>query len=112
MRGVMKKLVVPVSDARKFLPFSLKVPLLLRSISYYFNRKTLNIFRFWSDRPQVVKLEIYDTTGRLMLAPFSGAVSIGEHEVVVNAGDLPSGAYIAVLVGEGQRVIRKIALVR
>lgn len=95
----MTKLVVPVTNVCKFLPFSLKIPLLLRSISYYFNRKTLNIFRFWSDRPQVVKLEVFNLTAKLELLPFSGAVSIGKHQVVVHAGDLPSVAYIAILSG-------------
>lgn len=59
-----------------------------------------------------MKLEIYDYLGKLVMVAFSGAVSIGEQSVTINAGDLASGNYFAVFSGEKQRVTRKMVLVR
>ncbi len=75
-----------------------------------FNNSTT--FRFWSDRPQAVRLEVFDITGKSVMVPFSGAVSVGEQSVTINASDLPSGNYFAVFSGEKQRVTRKMVLVR
>jgi len=75
-----------------------------------FNASTT--FRFWSDRPQTVRLEVFDITGKLIRVPFSGAVSAGEQSVTINACDLASGNYFAVFSGEKQRVTRKMVLVR
>jgi len=75
-----------------------------------FNASTT--FRFAVDRPQNVRLEIFDITGKSVIVPFSGAVSVGEHQVIVNAGELASGSYFAVLRGESQVMTRKMMLVR
>ncbi len=75
-----------------------------------FNASTT--FRFWIDHPQTVRLEIFDITGKSVMAPFSGAVSVGVHSITINVGDLPSGTYFAVLTGEVQRVTKKMLLVK
>jgi hypothetical protein len=75
-----------------------------------FNAST--IFRFCIDRPQEVRLEVFDINGKTVMVPFSGAASVGEHVVRIEAGDLSSGVYAAVLTGEGQKVTRKITFLK
>jgi hypothetical protein len=41
-----------------------------------------------------VTINVYDVTGRVVATLVDGMVAAGQHEVVFEAGSLPSGVYI------------------
>ncbi len=51
-------------------------------------------FSFTLDAAQAVSVRVYDVTGRVVATLVEGAVGAGEHEVLFEAGSLPSGVYV------------------
>ena len=64
--------------------------------------------RYSMDATGLVELAVYDRIGRLVRTLINGMVAQGEHDVVFNADDLPSGMYVCRLTtvaGVDQRMI-------
>jgi len=59
-----------------------------------------------------VALRVYDITGRLVETLVDGWRSAGTHELSWEAGDLPSGMYLAVLEAGGAKSVQKMMLVK
>ena len=57
-------------------------------------------------------LEVFDATGRLVATPAAGRRDAGKYTARFDAASLPAGTYIAVLRSSGQRVSRKLLLLR
>lgn len=75
-----------------------------------FNSST--ILRYRLPEKGVVTLKIYDMIGREVATLFEGAGGPGEQAVLFDAGDLPSGIYIARMTAGKQTQIRKIVLMK
>ena len=60
-------------------------------------------FDFTLDQPAPTRLTFYDVWGRVALRAFHGDRMVGAHSVTLDASELASGAYIAVLEVSGQR---------
>jgi hypothetical protein len=59
-----------------------------------------------------VTVEIYDTRGRQVAILLGGVRGSGYHEVTWDAGAKASGTYFLVLTTQGQRLVRKLSLVK
>lgn len=57
-----------------------------------FNPRTA--ISFTLNRAEHVTLRVYDPLGRLVATLLDGPLAAGEHEVVFDAGDIPSGIYL------------------
>ncbi len=75
-----------------------------------FNASTT--LRFSIDRPQKIKIEIYDLMGKSVMSVFNGIVSNGEHSIIIDAAALSSGSYFCVLSGESKRILRKMTVIK
>jgi hypothetical protein len=51
-------------------------------------------FTFTLEQARAVTINVYDVTGRVVATLVDGMVAAGQHEVVFEAGSLPSGVYI------------------
>ncbi len=65
-----------------------------------------------SDPVADVRIEIFDTAGRLVDKLDAGPLGPGLHSLPWNAGDLPSGVYGVRLLGEGNLATGKMLLLR
>ncbi|MEM1269895.1 MAG: T9SS type A sorting domain-containing protein [Bacteroidota bacterium] len=69
--------------------------------------------RFAVAQEQVVDLELFDATGRRVMTLFSGTATANETiDVRVDAASLPSGMYLARLVGDSFSTTKKLMLVK
>lgn len=68
--------------------------------------------RFTLPRPARARLSAYDLLGREVRVIENRARAAGEHAVVFEAGDLPSGVYLVELVAGRERAVRKVLLVK
>ncbi len=68
--------------------------------------------RFGIDRPERATLSVYDLGGRFVAALFDDCPAVGNHQVVWNAGRLPSGLYLVRLESAGRIETAKVALVK
>lgn len=75
-----------------------------------FNASTT--LRFSTDRPQRIKIEIYDLMGKSVMSVFNGIVSNGEHSIIIDAAALSSGSYFYVLTGESRRLTKKMTILK
>jgi hypothetical protein len=75
-----------------------------------FNQSTF--IRFILDRPSSVNLLVYDVTGRRVEQISAGAMSIGYHQIALDAGNLPSGYYYYEARYSGQSLFGKILLLK
>lgn len=75
-----------------------------------FNASTT--LQFSVDRPQRIKMEIYDLMGKFELSAFDGILSNGHHSITINAEGLSSGSYFYVLTGENQRLTKKMTVLK
>jgi hypothetical protein len=57
-------------------------------------------------------LKVYDTLGRLAGMVFEGNLNAGEHKLQIEGKDLSSGLYFTVLEQEGNKMIRKLVLLK
>jgi len=75
-----------------------------------FNASTA--LRFSIDRPQRIKIEIYDLMGKSVMSVFNGIISKGEHSIMIEAAALSSGSYFCVLSGESKQILRKMTIIK
>ena len=75
-----------------------------------FNPSTTIVFRL--ERPQSVRLEIYDLRGRRVDVPLDAPLGEGRHETSWDASGQPSGVYVARLSTADGSFERRIALVK
>ncbi|MEM6645891.1 MAG: T9SS type A sorting domain-containing protein, partial [Bacteroidota bacterium] len=59
-----------------------------------------------------VSLVVYDLLGRPVQTLVDGTVAAGAHEVVFEAGNLPSGTYVYRLQAGGQTLTRTLVLMK
>ena len=71
-----------------------------------------SIIRFSLPRYQYVTLKVFDVLGREMATLVDGELSPGEHSVVFNAKDLPSGVYFYRLQAGSFAQTKKLILLR
>jgi len=64
------------------------------------------------DKPADVKLIVLDIMGREIMTLVNGIQSSGEHKVIFNGSDLPSGVYFYKLEAARQVLIKKMMLVK
>jgi hypothetical protein len=57
-------------------------------------------------------LRVYDLLGREVATLVDGQLEAGTYEVPFEAGDLPSGPYLYVFVSGGDRMVKKMLLLR
>ena len=67
---------------------------------------------FELDRPQRVRLVLYDILGRAVRTLVDGDCAAGTHRVTLEAGDLPAGVYLYRLETATRREARKLLLVK
>jgi len=60
----------------------------------------------------LVRLSIYDLSGREIAQLVEGMVFVGTHEVTFNARSWPSGLYLVQLESGGQTALRKLTLIK
>jgi hypothetical protein len=75
-----------------------------------FNPSTQIRFTLYSSH--VTRLTVYDILGREVAVLIDGPMSAGTHSVTFDATGLPSGVYLVALEHAGQRVVRRISLVK
>jgi poly(beta-D-mannuronate) lyase len=68
--------------------------------------------RFTLAEAQVVRLQLFDMSGRLVRNLFDGHRDPGEHRVTWEAKLEPSGTYLVVLQGDGNVRARKVVLLK
>lgn len=68
--------------------------------------------RFSLPRPARTRLAVFDLLGREVRVVENRARAAGEHAVVFEAGDLPSGLYVVELVAGRERAVEKVLLVK
>lgn len=68
--------------------------------------------RFTLDRPQGVRLELFDVTGRLVRELYDGHLDAGDHRMTWDARSESSGTYLVVLRGDQGTRTRKVVLVK
>jgi len=68
--------------------------------------------RFSLAAPAVVRVMLYDSSGRLVRRLLDGPASAGDHAVLLDAGDLPSGVYFYRVEVDGAGETRKAILAR
>ncbi|MBE0433724.1 S8 family serine peptidase [candidate division WOR-3 bacterium] len=64
--------------------------------------------KFGSPDERIVRIGIYDITGRLVRTAFDGRAQIGENEVRINKKSLPAGSYFIKTEAEDYQDTRKI----
>jgi hypothetical protein len=69
-------------------------------------------FTFTLDAAQAVTVRVFDVTGRVVATLVDGSVSAGDHEVVFEAGSLPSGVYIYRLDTEAGALSGRLTVAR
>jgi hypothetical protein len=82
-------LTVDTEDVRNGIPGSFT---LSQNYPNPFNPTTTIPFEL--EHPQHVDVTLYDALGRQISVLASGILSAGQHEVTVDASELPSGSYI------------------
>ena len=56
-----------------------------------------------------IQLEVYDLAGRRVAVPWSGGLPAGDQQILVDAGNWPSGMYWLIATdGRGARLTRKV----
>jgi hypothetical protein len=75
-----------------------------------FNASTTINYRLY--KPSAISLDIFDELGRKIENIFNGSVSAGEHRVVWDAGDMPSGLYFFNINASGSCKTIKMLLVK
>lgn len=70
------------------------------------------IIRYHLMRTERVRLRVFDLRGRMVRSLLDGIQAGGEHRMALQANNLASGVYFVVLQTEGQRLSRKVTLVR
>jgi len=60
----------------------------------------------------VITLKLYDILGREIKEIVNRQYSVGDHQILFNSGQLPSGLYILILKTEKEYVSRKIVLLK
>ncbi len=75
-----------------------------------FNPRTT--LRYDLERAGVTSVRIYDLNGRMVTTLFEGRQTAGHHTLDWDAGDLPSGAYFALLCAGDLRVAQQLLLVK
>ncbi|MDP8240831.1 MAG: C25 family cysteine peptidase [Candidatus Hatepunaea meridiana] len=73
---------------------------------------SMTTIQFGVDKPEEVKLNIYDLMGRRVAALYSDEARVGYHNVVWDASALASGLYIVRLESAGRMKTTKAALIR
>ena len=68
--------------------------------------------QFSLSRDDAVKLRVYDVNGRLVQTLLERTMPAGEHRVMFEAGNLPSGMYIARLENSAMSKSQKLMLVK
>ena len=68
--------------------------------------------RFSLSRDDAVKLRVYDVNGRLVQTLLERTMPAGEHRIMFEAGNLPSGMYIARLENSAVSKSEKLMLVK
>lgn len=68
--------------------------------------------RFTLPSSQQVSLRVYSVTGQLVRTLVDAALPPGDHSAMFRAGDLPSGAYFAVLKAGSVQMSRTLMLIR
>jgi len=63
-------------------------------------------------RETIVNLSVYDLLGREVKVLLDGRLAAGYHEILFDAGDLPSGVYFYRLTSPGLSVTRRMAIIR
>lgn len=94
-------------------PASLNVPeeaVLLSAFPNPFNPSTTIGFQL--EEAAMVKLAVFDITGREAARLVEGWLSEGAHQAVFDCGDLVSGVYFARLEGESVNCVKKLLLVK
>ncbi len=68
---------------------------------------------FEPERPQAVRLDLFDALGRQVAVLYEGTPAAGQSiEARVDGRGLPAGVYLARLSGDGVRLTRQLVLVR
>ena len=75
-----------------------------------FNNETRISYKL--EKASLVRLELLDMAGRVVFVLQKGWIEAGDHSVAFGSEHLPSGIYFARLSGNGQSVIKKLALLR
>lgn len=60
----------------------------------------------------IVRLRVFDVTGRLVGEPWGGSTSSGPHTVTWRISRLPPGVYLAMLQMSGQSLVRRLIVAR
>jgi hypothetical protein len=75
-----------------------------------FNPATTILFTL--DRPQDVRVQLFDVSGRLVRELYDGYLAAGDHRVRWEARHEPSGTYLVVLRGDEGNRMRKVVLLK
>jgi N-acetylmuramoyl-L-alanine amidase len=75
-----------------------------------FNPETT--IKFFLQQGGYTTLKIFNTLGQLVRVLVNDDISVGQHEVSFNASNLASGTYLYVLESGGQRIQRKMILLK
>jgi mannan endo-1,4-beta-mannosidase len=67
---------------------------------------------FYLSRSGLVRLEVFDITGRLVSTLLNSWQSAGEHKTIFNSGHIASGVYLCRLSAEGQSKVRRMLLLQ
>ena len=95
---------VPVAPAAAAIVLAPPAPSLAR---------TTTRIRFVLPAEDVVSLEVFDLSGRRVLAPLDRAgMTAGPHEIALDVGPLPPGAYWCRLSAGAARLTRKMVVYR
>jgi hypothetical protein len=62
--------------------------------------------------PSHVRLNLYDTAGRLVGTQFDGWSEAGVHQVTINGSNLATGVYLLKLTAGGQTAVQKLVLLK
>jgi len=68
--------------------------------------------RFTLRSSHVTRLTVFDILGRDIMVLVDGPMSAGSHSVTFDATGLPSGVYLVALEHAGQRVVRRMTLIK
>ena len=68
--------------------------------------------RFGVDKPERIRLKVYDLLGREVVTLLDNAMKVGYHQAVWNASAVPSGLYIMRMEAEGRIQAAKVAVIR
>jgi len=67
---------------------------------------------FSVDGPETIELALFDVLGRRVTVLASGPVAAGEHRILLEAGELPTGMYFVRLSGQESHLSRPVLLLR